>query len=66
MQTISKAARRRIPNGIDKRAIAMRLMPNEREQFDDLAKQHHLTDGALAREIYLLGLPLWQAAHASA
>lgn len=66
MQTISKAVRHRIPNGIDKRAINMRLMPEERQSFDALAKQHNLSDAALAREIYLAGLPVWQAAHAAA
>jgi hypothetical protein len=66
MTDTKHSMRRRSPNGIDKRQIAMRLLPDERQQFDQLAQEHRYTDGALAREIYLLGLPLWKAAHASA
>ncbi|WP_137936085.1 hypothetical protein [Chitinivorax sp. B] len=60
MHMQNRSMRRRIPNGIDKRAIAMRLMPDERKRFDELAVRHNLTDGALARLVYLTGLQVWE------
>jgi len=57
----SKPPRRRAPRGVDPREVAMRLMPEERKQFDELANQFGISDGAMSREVYLAGLPVWLA-----
>lgn len=57
--SVSKEPRRRAPAGVDHRQIAMRLLPAEREQLDSLARDYGITHGALSREIYLAGLPVW-------
>lgn len=62
----TKVGRKRAPNGIDKRQIAVRLMPEERRQLELHAEKQRLTEGAMLREIFLLGLPAWEATHTNA
>lgn len=62
----TKVGRKRAPNGIDKRQIAVRLMPEERRKLEQYATSQLLTEGAMLREIYLLGLPVWEATHTNA
>ena len=65
METVkvsTKAARKRVPNGVDKREVAVRLMPDERAQLEQLAARAGLTEGAMMRHLFLLGLPHHAAA----
>lgn len=51
--------RKRTPKGVfDTKPIALRLMPEEREEADIMAKQAGKTRAAFARETYLAGLAL--------
>lgn len=50
--------RKRSPSGVDNKAIALRLMPKEREEAVDLSSASKLTMSAFARKAYLKGLPL--------
>lgn len=69
METVkvsTKVGRKRVPNGVDKRMIAVRLMPEERRKLEQFAASELLTEGAMLREIFLLGLPAWEATHTNA
>lgn len=50
--------RKRSPGGVDNKAIALRLMPDERAEAVELSSRCGLTKSAFARETYLKGLPL--------
>lgn len=50
--------RKRSPSGVDNKAIALRLMPKEREEAVELSSAGKLTMSAFARKAYLKGLPL--------
>lgn len=51
--------RKRTPDGVDyTKPIALRLMPNERRQAEQLSRRCGKTMAAFAREAYLAGLPL--------
>ena len=50
--------RKRSPSGVDNKAIALRLMPDERTEATELAKRSNLTMSAFARKVYLNGLPV--------
>ncbi|MDN0075616.1 hypothetical protein QU481_12005 [Crenobacter sp. SG2303] len=56
MPTTSKPVRRRAPNGVDRKQVAMRLFPSEREQLVKLADERGMMEGAFAREMYLEGM----------
>lgn len=69
METVkvsTKVGRKRAPNGVDKREITVRLMPEERRKLEQNAASELLTEGAMLREIFLLGLPVWEATHTNA
>jgi hypothetical protein len=61
--TTGKTARNRAPTGVSKRRVVVRLMPAEREALEQFAASAGLTEGAMMRQIYLLGVPLYQPAH---
>jgi len=46
------------PRGIDSKAIALRLMPEERIEAGELSSSNGLSMSAFARKVYLKGLPL--------
>jgi hypothetical protein len=47
------------PKGVSKgKQIALRLLPAEEAEAVKLAKERHQSRSAMAREAYLLGLPL--------
>lgn len=47
------------PTGITKsKPIALRLLPEEKIEAVSLAKKRHQSESAMARQAYLLGLPL--------
>lgn len=49
----------RNPGGLVKgKPIALRLMPGELEEAGRVAEKRHLSKSAMARQAYLLGLPL--------
>lgn len=51
--------RKRTPDGVNySKPIALRLMPDEREQAEVISTRLNKTKSALAREAYLAGLPL--------
>jgi len=50
--------RKRSPSGVDNKAIALRLMPEERKEAVELSSASKLTMSAFARKVYLKGLPL--------
>lgn len=64
--TTGKTARNRAPTGVSKRRVVVRLMPDEREALEQFAASAGLTEGAMMRQIYLLGVPLYQASHTNA
>jgi len=50
------------PKGVSKgKPIALRLLPEEAEEASTVAKERHQSKSAMAREAYLLGLPLLKA-----
>lgn len=51
-------SRKRSPGGVDNKAIALRLMPAERNEAIELSRASKLTMSAFARKVYLKGLPL--------
>jgi len=49
----------RNPEGVSKgKPIALRLLPAEEVEATSLSKKRHQSKSAMAREAYLLGLPL--------
>lgn len=50
--------RKRSPSGVDNKAIALRLMPEERKEAVELAGVANMTASAFARKVYLEGLPI--------
>lgn len=52
------ALRKRSPHGVDSNPIALRLMPEERTQAEDISKQLGLSKATFARLAYLAGIPL--------
>lgn len=64
--TTGKTARNRAPTGVSKRRVVVRLMPAEREALEQFAASAGLTEGAMMRQIYLLGVPHYQATHTNA
>jgi len=50
--------RKRSPGGVDNKAIALRLMPDERKEAVELSIACNSTMSAFARRVYLKGLPL--------
>ena len=58
----SRVGRKKAPTGVDKRPIATRLLPSERAQLEQLAARAGLTEGAMMRHLFLLGLPHHTAA----
>lgn len=56
-QGSSKVGRKKAPTGVDKRPVYARLMPDERAQLEQLAARAGLTEGAMMRHLFLLGLP---------
>jgi hypothetical protein len=46
---------------VEKRQIALRLLAPELEKHEILVGQRGTTSAALAREIYLLGLPVYES-----
>jgi hypothetical protein len=59
----ARQGRKKAPTGVDKRAVVVRLMPDERTKLEQFAASAGLTEGAMMRQIFLLGLPLHQASH---
>lgn len=59
----ARLGRKKAPTGVDKRAVVVRLMPDERTKLEQFAASAGLTEGAMMRQIFLLGLPLHQASH---
>lgn len=55
--TQSRSSRNRAPTGVSKRRVVVRLMPDERAQLEQLAARAGLTEGAMMRHLFLLGLP---------
>lgn len=53
--------RRYAPRGVEKRQIALRLLAPELKKHENLVEQRGTTSAALAREIYLLGLPVYES-----
>jgi len=50
------------PKGVSKaKPIALRLLPDEEIEAAAVAEERHQTKSAMAREAYLLGLPLLKA-----
>ena len=60
--TQSRSSRNRAPTGVSKRRVVVRLMPDERAQLEQLAARAGLTEGAMMRHLFLLGLPHHAAA----
>jgi len=50
--------RKHSPNGINHKAIALRLMPDERKEAVELSGKLNLSHSAFARKVYLRGIPL--------
>lgn len=65
-QASSKVGRKKAPTGVDKRPINARLMPEERMQLEQFAAAAGMTAGSMMRQIYLLGVPQYQAAQTNA
>jgi hypothetical protein len=50
--------RKRSPRGVNHSAIALRLMPGELDEANRIAEKAGISKSSMARQSYLLGLPL--------
>jgi len=55
-KTPHDGGRKRTPNGIDPRPVALRLMPEEREEVEALSAEANVTMAAFSRECFVVGL----------
>ncbi|WP_036129221.1 hypothetical protein [Luteibacter mycovicinus] len=64
MSNSSSTPKRYAPRGDSQYVrVAFSLDPQERAEAEDLAEAAGITRGALLREVYLLGIPLYRAQH---